>query len=107
MSTYCYFCWVLIRFVVFKTGDCDINLTAAATPAFDTEFAQELFRRAKAGNATLEQVEANKTGKRQKPLGNEERATVIAEDEREHDEKAGHDADNAFDGHEFSFLKAA
>ncbi len=74
--------------------------TDAAVTAFEAHSGEQFFRRTEAGEAALQQVQADEGGKRQEPLGDEDRAVVVAEGQREQDEKARHDADDAFDGHD-------
>jgi len=51
------------------------------------------------GEARLEQVEAGEGGQREEPLADEDGAAVVAQGQRQHDDKTGHDADETFDGH--------
>ena len=77
------------------------GLAAARTAvaALDSEFGQQFFRRAEAGETALQQIEADEGGEGQEPFRNKDGAALPAEGEREQDEEAGHDADDAFDGH--------
>ena len=77
-----------------------LSAATRSVAAFEAHLRQQLFRRADAGEAALEEVEADEGGERQEPLRNEDRAAVDAEGEGEQDEKAGHDAHDAFDGHD-------
>ena len=72
---------------------------AGAVAAFETEFGQQLFRRAEAGKAALQQIETDKGGEGEEPLRNEDRASLDAERQGQKDEETRHDADAAFDGH--------
>ena len=80
----------------------EIYLFAAtrSVVALEAHLRQQHFRRTEAGEAALEEVEADEGGEGEEPLRNEDRAAVDAEGEGEQDEKAGHDAHDAFDGHD-------
>src|SRR5512137_2766726 len=60
---------------------------------------QDPAERADAGDAVLEQVEADEGGEGQPPVRHEDRAALDAEREGQQDEGAGEDADQAVDGH--------
>ena len=71
----------------------------SAISAFDAHLAQQNLRRAEAGEAALQQVEANESGEGEEPFADENRAAGIAQRQGEQDEEAGHDANHAFSGH--------
>ena len=77
-----------------------LSAATRSVAALEAHLHQQLFRRAEAGEAALEKVEADKGGEGEEPLRDEDRAAVDAEGEGKQDEKARHDADDAVDGHD-------
>ena len=82
---------------------------AAAGPRLPlgAKFQEQPLGWAKAGKSALQQIEADKGGKRQEPFGNEDRAALDPEGKGEQDETAGHDADDAFEKKKKNSLRKA
>ena len=68
----------------------------SAGAALDAKSRQYAGEWAEAGEAALEQVQADEGGKKQKALADEQRAGFQAELQGEQDEKSGDNTDNAF-----------
>jgi len=66
---------------------------------FNAKFLQQQFRRAKARNATLQQVEADKCGEPKPVAALVDRAGFHAEGNGKQDKATRHNADDAFDIH--------
>ena len=79
---------------------------AAAAGFFHAKLAQQDARRAKAGDARLEQVKAHKRREGEEPRAHKYRRALKAQRQRQHDKKASHDADVTFNGHFISPKKS-
>lgn len=82
-------------------------LAAGGAAPLQAQAGQQELGRAEAGEAALQQVEADKGGEGEKPAGDENGAVLHAQGEGQQDESAREDADRAFDIHApNSLLKA-
>jgi hypothetical protein len=92
--------FILVQSPAWGRSSCVVRVQRLRRlPRRDTQLLQDQAQRAPVGEPELQQVGADEGGEGQPPGRDEERAALHAQRERDQDEAAGKDADQAFDGH--------